>query len=130
MPEINKDYSIEEVQNFLTKMVEYFNKGKLRINYERGKNERILQDLGITNEQALNMVKELTVTDFMHTMKDKSDDSKKKNYEADIFYVFGIENDRYTNQTFEIYIKWAYLEDYCEVISIHKSKYKLNFAFK
>lgn len=114
----------KRVDGFLTSMKSFVLEKKVILN-TREKNNIIREyypEFGISLTKIL---LELDILDFVALKI--TDDSEYLNSEL---FIFGVENNKYLNQPFEIYIKWGYKNDFCEIISFHPAEMPIKYAFK
>lgn len=125
----------EDVEKYLEQVKELICKGKFRIdrNKKRPKNIALFDNYVITEEDAKNILLDLSAEEFSHLLR-----NEHPGFEHEILYVFGKKTEllkRYDEEkdNVDLYIKFNKMDipfNLLIVISFHVEDYSLNYPFK
>ena len=127
-------YNKAEVESYLKTLHKAVREGRFRIeiNENRSENIALIREYVIDNECQKKILLSLSTADFSEKRQ-----NTKKGFEHEILYIFGKEvmllpRYRAQEETVALYIKINMIRDpaFAIIISFHKQKYSMNYAFQ
>lgn len=123
--------SQEDISRYLEDAKELFKNNKYMISYNgnRQENYQLIMDYVISEYDKKMILLSITSDNFV-----KRESNTKEKYHNEIMYVFGKNVDLMNRDTGELeqvqsYIKMCIISAFCTVVSFHKAKYPIHYAF-
>lgn len=123
--------SQEDISRYLEDAKELFKNNKYMISYNgnRQENYQLIMDYVISEYDKKMILLSITSDNFV-----KRESNTKEKYHNEIMYVFGKNVDLMNRDTGELeqvqlYIKMCIIFAFCTVVSFHKAKYPIHYAF-
>lgn len=123
--------SQEDISRYLEDAKELFKNNKYMISYNgnRQENYQLIMDYVISEYDKKMILLSITSDNFV-----KRESNTKEKYHNEIMYVFGKNVDLMNRDTGELeqvqlYIKMCIISAFCTVVSFHRAKYPIHYAF-
>lgn len=121
----------EDINRYLEDTKELFKNNKYIISYNdnRRENYQLIMDYVISEYDKKMILLSIISDNFV-----KRESNTKEKYHNEIMYVFGKNVDLMNRDTGELeqvqlYIKMCVISAFCTVVSFHKAKYPIHYAF-
>lgn len=123
--------SQEDISRYLEDAKELFKNNKYMISYNgnRQENYQLIMDYVISEYDKKMILLSITSDNFV-----KRESNTKEKYHNEIMYVFGknvglMNRDTGELEQVQLYIKMCIISAFCTVVSFHKAKYPIHYAF-